>query len=439
MTDLRLEADEEIILQSTEIERYGSIEVSLDEMILTNKNIICVYDKSTGIFSKPETIVERIPLSNIRVVNDKVQAMMFDSDDYGMGLQVFFKNGQREHFVFYDEKRELPRWEKKICSLICGVNVSSNSYDEESPAESKPHKEKKVFESNEKVVRFCSYCGTKLDIGAKFCKNCGEAVLNGSAKVSESKEKETEPDDNPIKENPNERKTVYEGKIYKCPHCGEVMKSFSANCPSCGNEIRGSKASTSVQELAYKLEKIEAQEMQPFETKKSVMKMVFGRDFNNEDELEEAQDRFDEQKASKKANLIINFSVPNTREDILEFMLLASSNINVKKGLDDEVTKAWLSKLEQVYEKARLILGNKSEFAQIKYIYDKKKAEIKNRKFKGLAIASYIVGGYATFFSFLIFAESGFAGFIGLLIGLGLLALGTKFIMIYNKNKRDSI
>lgn len=440
MTDLRLEMDEEIILQSTEVERYGSNEVSLDEMVLTNKNIICVYDKSTGLFSKPETIVERIPLSNIRVVNGKVQAMMFDNDDYGMGLQIFFKNGQREHFVFYDEKKELPRWEKKVCSLIGEVDVSAKAPIDEPSIESDNHNEKKFAESNEKVVRFCSYCGTKLDVGARFCKNCGEAVVGGSVKADEPKQKKVEADESPIKENPTERKTVYEGKIYKCPHCGEIMKSFSANCPSCGNEIRGSKATTSVQELAHKLELIEAEQMPHFEEKKSVMKMVFGRDFNNEDELEEAQDRFDELKANKKANLIINFSVPNTREDILEFMLLASSNINIKKGLDDEVTKAWLSKLDQVYEKARLIMGNKPDFAQIKYIYDKKKSEIKNRKFKGLAIASYIVGGYVMLFSLLALGDCAYGTFILLLlVGLGILALGTKFIMIYNKNKRDII
>lgn len=439
MTDLRLEMDEEIILQSTEVERYGLKEISLDEMVLTNKNIIFVYDKSTGLFSKPEKIVERIPLSNVRVVNGKVQAMMFDSDDYGMGLQVFFKNGQREHFVFCDEKRELPRWEKKICSLVSEDNDSSAPHTEETPFESKNKTENNAVGNGEKVVRFCSYCGTKLDVGARFCKNCGEPVSGNSIKADEPKQGKAEGDEHPIKESPTERKTVYEGKIYKCPHCGEVMKSFSANCPSCGNEIRGSRATTSVQELAHKLEIIEAEQMPYFEEKKSVMKMVFGRDFNNEDELEEAQDRFDELKANKKANLIINFSVPNTREDILEFMLLASSNINVKKGLDDEVTKAWLSKLDQVYQKARLIMGNKPDFAQIKYIYDKKKSEIKNRKFKGLAIASYIVGGYALLFSFLLFYESGFAGFVGILIGAGLLALGTKFIMIYNKNKRDII
>ena len=122
--------------------------------------------------------------------------------------------------------------------------------------------------------------------------------------------------------------------------------------------------------------------------------MVFGKDFKEENEVEEAQERFDEHKRQQKANLIINFSVPNTREDVLEFMILASSNIDVKKGIDDEVTKAWLSKLDQVYEKAKLMMGNKPSFAQIKNIYDRKKAQIKNRKFKGLAIACFVVGGY---------------------------------------------
>ena len=28
-----------------------------------------------------------------------------------------------------------------------------------------------------KATRFCSYCGTKLDEGARFCKNCGEPIV----------------------------------------------------------------------------------------------------------------------------------------------------------------------------------------------------------------------------------------------------------------------
>ena len=87
--------------------------------------------------------------------------------------------------------------------------------------------------------------------------------------------------------------------------------------------------------------------------KKSLMKMVFGKDFKEENEVEEAQERFDEHKRQQKANLIINFSVPNTREDILEFMILASSNIDVKKGIDDEVTKL-KEKIELLIEQVNI-------------------------------------------------------------------------------------
>jgi len=28
-------------------------------------------------------------------------------------------------------------------------------------------------------------------------------------------------------------------EIYKCPSCGEILKSYTANCPACGFELRG--------------------------------------------------------------------------------------------------------------------------------------------------------------------------------------------------------
>lgn len=279
-------------------------------------------------------------------------------------------------------------------------------------------------------VRFCSYCGTKLDSGARFCKGCGKSI--GQTQMAK-------PTDNEHSQEPiTERKTVYEGQLHKCPNCGELLDSFRSHCPSCFYEIRDARSSNSVRELALKLERIEAQKMPHIEEKKSVMKMLVGKDFKEDDEIEEAQERFDEQKRQEKANLIINYAVPNTKEDILEFMILASSNIDVKKGIDDEVTKAWLSKLDQVYERAKILMGNTPAFSQIKYIYDKKKAELKNRKFKGLAIACFIVGGYALLFGGIMFpADITAGGVIAILVGVGLLALGIKFISIYNKNKKS--
>lgn len=124
--------------------------------------------------------------------------------------------------------------------------------------------------------------------------------------------------------------------------------------------------------------------MPAFEEKKSVMKMVFGKDFKEEDEAKEALRQFERQKDDEKASLIINFAIPNTKEDIMESMILAASNIDVKQGLDDEVTKAWISKLDQVYQRAEITMSGHPDFMQIKSIYDRKKKELKNKKLKGV-------------------------------------------------------
>lgn len=248
------------------------------------------------------------------------------------------------------------------------------------------------FDQNE--VRFCSFCGTRLDVGARFCKNCGKTVGQSNqftAEVNTATQLEYEKFSHELI---TERKIVYEGNLHKCPNCGEVLEAFVANCPSCGHEIRDKRSSSSVRELAMKLERIEAQKMPAFEEKKSVMKMVFGKDLNDEDEVEKAREHFEEQKKHEKANIIINYSVPNTKEDIMEFMLLASSNINVKYGIDDVVTKAWISKLEQVYEKAKLSMGNSSDFIQIERIYDQKKKQIKDKKIRGFLIGISCVAGW---------------------------------------------
>lgn len=65
-------------------------------------------------------------------------------------------------------------------------------------------------------------------------------------------------------------------------------------------------------------------------------------------------------------------------------MILVASNIDVKQGLDNVVTKAWISKLDQVYQRAEITMGRHPDFMQIKNIYDCKKKELKNKKLKGV-------------------------------------------------------
>lgn len=156
---------------------------------------------------------------------------------------------------------------------------------------------------------FCLNCGQQINDGAKFCPSCGTAVSNEKTN--------------------NQRKTVFEGNIHKCPNCGEVLNSFTSNCPSCGYEIRGASNSAAVQEFAVKLASAESRQ--------------------------------------EKIAIIRNFPIPNTKEDILEFMILASTNIG--DNLEKDISAAWQSKTEQAYQKAKIIFQDEKEFSRIQNIY----------------------------------------------------------------------
>lgn len=205
-------------------------------------------------------------------------------------------------------------------------------------------------------MAFCVNCGQELVDGAKFCANCGIAL--GDNRTGE------------------QRKTIYEGELHKCPNCGELINAFVTNCPACDYEIRGKKASSSVKEFADKLEQLEMMR----ETQKS--KSVIGKLYGSDGQL----NKTDEQKIS----FIRSFSIPNTKEDILEFMILAASNIDLKLyGLGNQgvitasqraVSDAWLAKFEQAYEKATLSFSDSSDFSKIKGIYDKKTKQLKKKK-----------------------------------------------------------
>ncbi len=194
----------------------------------------------------------------------------------------------------------------------------------------------------QKTVNFCSYCGTKLDDGARFCKNCGKVVADDLEKANEPKSKKFE--ENEIS---SERKIIYDGEIHRCPNCGDIIDAYETICEACGYEIRGRKVVSVVRELALKLEK------------------------TNDIKLKE--------------ELIRNFYIPNTKEDIYEFFILASSNIKI--GNSD--SKAWFAKLEQAYQKAQITLGNTNEFEYFKSLYAEAEKANKINFFFDLAKSGY--------------------------------------------------
>ena len=166
-------------------------------------------------------------------------------------------------------------------------------------------------------MAFCTNCGEKLNDGAKFCHSCGKAVEAS---------------------NNAERKVVFEGEIHKCPNCGEVLGSFVAVCPACGYEIRGVSNSIVVREFAYKLA-------------------------STESNLE-------------RLAIISNFPVPNTKEDIMEFLILASTNCDKAKDVD--LVEAWMTKMSQCIQKASFLVAG-DNLLQIQNCYSNAIRKAKRR------------------------------------------------------------
>jgi hypothetical protein len=205
-------------------------------------------------------------------------------------------------------------------------------------------------------MAYCSNCGAQIADNAKFCQECGSPNTSDSSSSTE-------------------RQQEYAGKILKCPSCGETLKSFNANCPACGYELRGSRATNSVRELALKLEAAEnRRERKANRPRRSIFdyNSVLNPDISKTDEY--------------KATIISTFPIPNTKEDLIEFMVLAGSNIDYKsyenniRTASKVVSDAWKAKLEQAYQKAEVLFKNDPDFQNIQTLHQKMTTSINTAK-----------------------------------------------------------
>ena len=184
---------------------------------------------------------------------------------------------------------------------------------------------------------YCFNCGKKIPAISKFCSFCGVAIELIESNDTDTRSVYVD------KKKPREN-IIFEGEIRKCPQCGEVLKSFVLECPACGHEIRGNAPSTNLSDFIRELREIER---------------VGGKG-----------------KTKRMANHIMNYPIPTNKEDLLEFMIIASSNIHVgKEGASATISEAWLSKYEQAYGKALICFPDLEGLKEIKASVEKKKEQ----------------------------------------------------------------
>ena len=194
---------------------------------------------------------------------------------------------------------------------------------------------------------FCKNCGKELEPDSRFCPSCGTPIVkpkivevikcrNCGAKIKEDAQFCPKCGTSVIEEKKEEVKNSY-----NCPVCGGLIPSNAIKCQFCGYEIQGRVAVSSVKEFAKEIVLIEDE--------------------------------------SKKIETIKLFPIPNTKEDIMEFMYLATSNFDPKNqkinSQGESVAKAWHTKIEQCYSKAKTMFDYQ-DMASIESLYQKALDEI---------------------------------------------------------------
>ena len=158
------------------------------------------------------------------------------------------------------------------------------------------------------------------------------------------------------------------GDFKKCPVCGAIVGAMQGICSDCGYEFTNIDSVSSVQNLYNELMRVENEERnRPKKEKKdkptSLWDRFAGENDNNDDIKEE--NRITNIIYKRKTNIVSAFPVPNSKADILEFMIMAVAEGGKKIGFFSNKSeeeklyiKAWRSKAEQVVAKARFSLKN---------------------------------------------------------------------------------
>ena len=211
-----------------------------------------------------------------------------------------------------------------------------------------------------------------------------EMVLQ--SKLFEKKQSSNQADSTPVAP-----KSDKFGDIRKCPACGAMVQSFQAICQDCGHEFTNVNAVGSAQKLFDLLqaatlrnsEKISEHEReksrrleslsQKHNSDGTLVKLFAGKsrqeaqEEEREDlirELDSTRDTVIKSLSQEKGNIIKNFPIPNTKEDLLELLAMATSNAYDNDGRVGYEEEVWIQKTDQIYSKIKIVAEKDNPFLE---------------------------------------------------------------------------
>lgn len=144
------------------------------------------------------------------------------------------------------------------------------------------------------------------------------------------------------------------GDVKKCPACGAMIQSFQTKCSDCGQEFNNIGANVSIGKLFEMLNACENERKDEGMSIGSAVGGMFAKAYGlgGGDKIME-----------KKKSIISGFPIPNTKDDILEFLSTAIPNAKKKGNMftrekpenksHNDLAPTWKSKCEQIIMKAK--------------------------------------------------------------------------------------
>lgn len=135
------------------------------------------------------------------------------------------------------------------------------------------------------------------------------------------------------------------GEIRKCPNCGAVVESGSVKCADCSYAFVGIEALSSVQRFSNMINKIEEECASSGSGNLIVsgFASLYGLD----------------SRTRKLASAISTFPVPNTKEDLMEFIMYLKPQQSLSSSpSDSKISLAYRAKYKECIKKAKIFFPN---------------------------------------------------------------------------------
>lgn len=148
-----------------------------------------------------------------------------------------------------------------------------------------------------------------------------------------------------------------QGSVRKCPVCGAIVQGYMASCPECKYVFENVSANNSMEKLLNLLQEV--------------------------DNTTNDTSFFDDTVFRKKKSIIQNFPIPNTKTDIVDFIVaLQPKALNTS----DRLAKSYFVKYEECINKAKLLFPDDTDLTPLLLEYKKvqKKAKFSSEgKYSG--------------------------------------------------------